>query len=517
MTKMMPTHLSRDEAANPIDTMQFDDGLSPSAFLGSGKGLTYDDFIILPGHIDFAVEDVCLKTRIAKNLELNNPLVSSPMDTVTEHRMAIGMALQGGIGILHYNNALEDQVREVYKVKRFKNGFILDPLVLSPEHTVADIDRIKERYGFAGIPVTEDGKMGSKLLGIVTNRDTDFVTDRSTLVKDVMTSELVTAREGVSLDEAHRVLRDSKKGKLPIIDAQGRLTALISRTDLLKNRDYPLASKDDDNRLLVGAAISTREQDKERLNALVKAGINLVILDSAQGDSIYQIQMIQHIKHSYPHLHVVAGNVVTARQAKHLIEAGADGLRVGMGAGSICTTQKVLAVGRPQATAVYNVSRFAREYNIPIIADGGVSTIGHIAKALSLGASMVMMGSMLAGTDESPGDYFYKDGVRLKKYRGMGSREAMRDGGAKRYLVEQHDVRVAQGVTGAVIDKGPLNSYLPYLLQGIRQSLQDIGTRSVQALHQRLAQDELRFEARSHAAQKEGDVHSLYTYELEMV
>lgn len=498
-------------------TQLYDDGLSPETFFGSGKGFTYDDFIILPGHIDFAIEEVALTTRIARNLELNNPLVSSPMDTVTEHKMAIGMALHGGMGILHYNNSIEEQVAEVHKTKRYKNGFILDPLVLTPMHRVSDLDDIKSRYGFAGIPITEAGTMGSKLLGIVTNRDIDFVVDRSTYLKDVMTKDLVTAQDGVSLEEAHRVLRDSKKGKLPIVDKNNCLLALISRTDLLKNRDYPLASKDSDNRLLVGAAISTREQDKDRLEALVKAGVNVVVLDSAQGDSIYQMRMIQHIKYAYPELSVIAGNVVTARQAKHLIEAGADGLRVGMGAGSICTTQKVLAVGRPQATAVYNVSRFAREYGIPVVADGGVATIGHMAKALSLGASTVMMGSMLAGTDEAPGEYFYKDGVRLKKYRGMGSREAMRDGGAKRYMADHIDVRVAQGVTGAVIDKGSLNSYVPYLLQGLRQSLQDIGTRSVHALHQQLQQNELRFEVRSNASQKEGDVHSLYTYELEMV
>ena len=495
----------------------FEDGLSPETFFVTGKGYTYDDFIILPGHIDFAVEDAQLKTRITKELYLNNPLVSSPMDTVTEARMAIGMALHGGVGIIHYNNTIDEQVTEVAKVKRYKNGFIADPMVLSPTHRVSDIDLIKYQYGFAGIPVTEDGKMGSKLLGIVTTRDTDFVTDRDTPLKEVMTKDLIVAEEGVSLEEAHRMLRDSKKGKLPIVDKQFRLIALISRTDLLKNRDFPQASKDSNNRLLVGAALSTRDHDKARLEALVKAGVDLVILDSAQGDSIYQIDMIRHVKTLYPQIQVIAGNIVTAHQASHLIEAGADALRIGMGAGSICTTQKVLAVGRAQATAVYQAAKFAHQYNVPVIADGGVSTVGHIVKALALGASTVMMGSMLAGTDEAPGEYFYKDGVRLKKYRGMGSLEAMRDGGAKRYMVEQYDVRVAQGVTGAVIDKGSLHSYLPYLSQGVRQSLQDIGTRSLEILHKRLHQNELRFEARSVAAQKEGDVHSLYSFETEMV
>lgn len=508
--------ISPEPTSSPLIENDFQDGLSPEQFFATGKGLTYDDFIILPGHINFAVEDVGLKTQITKGISLNSPLVSSPMDTVTEARTAIGMALHGGMGIIHYNNAIEEQVHQVSTVKRFKNGFISDPLVLSPNHRVSDIDKIRQDYGFAGIPITENGQMNSKLIGIVTNRDTDFVGDRETLIRDVMTTDLVVAHEGVSLEEAHRILRESKKGKLPIVDKLGRLVSLISRTDLLKNRDYPLASKTSDNKLLVGAAISTREKDKFRLDELVKAGIDLVILDSSQGDSTYQIEMVQFIKHHYANLQVIAGNVVTAKQALHLIQAGCDGLRVGMGAGSICTTQKVLAVGRAQATAVFQTSKFAKQYGVPIIADGGVATIGHIVKALALGSSCVMMGSMLAGTDEAPGEYFYKDGVRLKKYRGMGSRDAMKDGSAKRYLVDQHDVRVAQGVSGAVIDKGSLNNYLPYLMQGVRQSLQDIGTPSIEALHQALAKNEIRFEARSFAAQKEGDVHNLYSFEMEM-
>ncbi|MCA9841401.1 MAG: IMP dehydrogenase, partial [Cyanobacteria bacterium HKST-UBA03] len=325
------------------------DGLSGEAMFSSGAGYTYDDFILLPGHIDFSAADVDLSTRLTRHITLQRPITSSPMDTVTESRMAIYMALLGGIGFIHYNNSIEEQAKEVRTVKRFKNGFITDPIVLSPEHRLSDIDAIKKTLGYSGIPITEDGSMGSRLLGIVTNRDIDFVTDRNTPLRDVMTTDLVTADQSASLDEANQILKSSKKGKLPLVDKNFHLVALISRTDLLKNRDYPLASKANNKSLLAGAAVSTRPQDKDRIDALVKEGLDVVIIDSSQGDSVYQIDLIRHIKHHYPELNVIAGNVVTTAQAKHLIEAGADALRVGMGAGSICTTQMVMAVGRPQA------------------------------------------------------------------------------------------------------------------------------------------------------------------------
>eukprot|EP00549_Striatella_unipunctata_P000729 CAMPEP_0118708308 /NCGR_PEP_ID=MMETSP0800-20121206/21795_1 /TAXON_ID=210618 ORGANISM="Striatella unipunctata, Strain CCMP2910" /NCGR_SAMPLE_ID=MMETSP0800 /ASSEMBLY_ACC=CAM_ASM_000638 /LENGTH=531 /DNA_ID=CAMNT_0006611447 /DNA_START=66 /DNA_END=1661 /DNA_ORIENTATION=- len=488
---------------------------------------TYDDLILMPGHIHFPLSEVEISTNLTRNIKLNAPFVSSPMDTVTESNMAIHMALLGGIGIIHSNLSIAEQASQVRKVKKYKNGFITDPLCLSPNHTVQDVIQIKEEFGYSGIPITDTGKMGGRLMGIISNRDVGFLTAPTDgravagiLVKELMTprEKLSVAKEGVSLAEANEILKASKKGKLPVINDRDELVALIARTDLQKNRDFPLSSYHKTNKqLLVGAAIGTRPSDKTRAEALVEAGVDVLVIDSSQGDSVYQLEMIQFLKRNWPNVDVIGGNVVTPTQALHLIQAGVDGLRVGMGIGSICTTQEVCAVGRAQASAVFHVSKCARKYGIPVIADGGIKSTGHVTKALCVGASCVMMGSMLAGTDEAPGEYFYNDGVRLKRYRGMGSLEAMEQGSEKRYVWEssapQKAIKVAQGVSGAVQDKGTLRRYIPYLTQGVRHGMQDAGCVSVEDAWQKLYNDKLRFEIRSPAAQKEGGVHGLHSYE----
>jgi len=487
---------------------------------GSLSGLTYDDLICLPGRINFGVQDVCLASMFSRKIALRTPIVSSPMDTVTESDMAIAMALEGGLGVIHANFPIEVQAREVMKVKRYKSGFIQDPVCVSPTMTISELDQLKSKLGFTGFPVTENGQMGSKLVGLVTKRDTDFIKDPNTTLGSIMTplKDLVTAEEGVDLKAANEILQQSKKGKLPILSKARLLVALVARTDLKKNAEFPNATKDPINKsLLVAAAIGTRPEDKDRVQALSAAGVDAIIIDSSQGDSIFQHEMIRWIKKEFPQIQVVAGNVVTKRQAKNLIECGADGLRVGMGIGSICTTQDVCACGRAQASAVYNVAKVARAYGVPILADGGISSPGHIVKALALGAGAAMCGSLLAGTSESPGEYFYaEDGTRLKRYRGMGSIDAMKKGSDDRYFGATSAIKVAQGVSGNVQDKGSIHRYLPYLTQGLRHGMQDLGVQSVGQLQQRLQEGELRFELRSAAAQREGGVHNLHSFERKL-
>eukprot|EP00164_Ancoracysta_twista_P003827 GFYU01005135.1.p1 GENE.GFYU01005135.1~~GFYU01005135.1.p1 ORF type:complete len:555 (-),score=170.32 GFYU01005135.1:1037-2701(-) len=491
------------------------DGVSAADLFSGAHAYTYNDLIMLPGHIDFAVNDVVVETQLTKNINLRIPMVSSPMDTVTEHAMATNMALNGGMGIIHYNNTIEEQANEVKAVKRFENGFIVDPYCLAPTNTIADVDVLKSKTGFSTVPITDDGRPNSKLLGLVTSRDIDFIKDRTTKLSEVMERDLTVAKDGVNLKEANDMMHTSKKGKLPIVDDDGNLVAMISRSDLRKHRNFPNALKNPQTKqLLCGAAIGTRPSDRERLEALASVGVDVIVIDSSQGDSSFQIEMINHIKRTHPDIDVIAGNIVTQKQARNLIDAGADGLRVGMGVGSICTTQEVCAVGRPQGTAVYKTSLYARNFGVPVIADGGIKAVSDVIKALTLGASCVMMGSMLAGTEEAPGQYFYKDGIRLKKYRGMGSLDAMNKGSTIRYSVEDGpSVRVAQGVSGAVLDKGSVKDFLPYVVQGIKHGLQDVGARSLPDLWEQTYSGQVRFEVRTNAAQVEGGVHSLYTYE----
>ncbi|KAF4217394.1 hypothetical protein CNMCM8980_003838 [Aspergillus fumigatiaffinis] len=510
------------------------DGLDVDTLLDSDKhgALTYNDFLILPGYIGFPASDVTLDTPVTKRVSLKVPLLSSPMDTVTEHNMAIHMALLGGLGVIHHNCSPEDQAEMVRKVKRYENGFILDPVVLSPKATVGEAKELKAKWGFGGFPVTENGTLRSKLVGMVTSRDIQFHTNLNDPVTAIMSTDLVTAPAGTTLAEANNVLRSSKKGKLPIVDANGNLVSLLSRSDLMKNLHYPLASKlPDSKQLICAAAIGTREEDKHRLKLLVEAGLDIVILDSSQGNSIYQIEMIKWVKKTFPEIDVIAGNVVTREQAAALIAAGADGLRIGMGSGSACITQEVMAVGRPQAVAVRSVASFAARFGVPCIADGGVQNVGHIVKGLAMGASTVMMGGLLAGTTESPGEYFVSnEGQLVKAYRGMGSIAAMEDkkagagskdskasnAGTARYFSEKDRVLVAQGVAGSVLDRGSVTKFVPYLVAGVQHSLQDIGVKSLDDLHDGVNKGIVRFEMRSASAMAEGNVHGLHSYDKKL-
>ncbi|CAK0778918.1 hypothetical protein CVIRNUC_004666 [Coccomyxa viridis] len=492
------------------------DGYTAAQLFGQGTTYTYDDVIFLPGHINFGAHEVDLNTYVTRKLKLATPVVSSPMDTVTEADMAITMAMMGGMGFLHYNMTTEGQVAQAKRVKQHVPGFVTSPAALAPQSTIADFEALKAKRDVRGACITEDGQPGSKLLGIVTSRDTDFINDRHTPLSDVMTRDVETAPESASLEHVLEQLKKSKRNLLPIVDSQGHLVRLATKAGFLEEQRAPrraACSADGGGRLLVGAAVGTRDDDRARVDALRAAdALDAVILDSSQGDSTYQLEMLAHVKRAHPDLQVVCGNVVTGRQARSLIDGGADALRVGMGSGSICTTQEVCAVGRGQAAAVYQVSRVADQCGVPTIADGGIQNSGHIAKALSLGASTVMCGSLFAGTTEAPGEYFMVDGVRVKAYRGMGSLEAMAKGSEARYHSDTQSLKVAQGVAGTVRDKGSIRTTVPFLAQAVRQGFQDMGVRSIADAHRALKQGSMRLEARSSAAQAEGNIHDMHSF-----
>lgn len=487
-------------------------------------GFTYDDIILLPGQINFDIGDVELETQFSRRITLKAPIVSSPMDTVTESRMAIAIALHGGIGVIHRKMDIEAQVGEVVKVKKYKNGFITDPKCLSPTMKMSEYLQLRASAGFNGFPVTSDGKMGSTLVGLVTRRDTDFMEHEGhLLVSEFMTpfDKLFTAPENVSLEEAYQLVAKSKKSKLPIISEDRRLVALVSQTDLKKRNDFPLATKSANKSLRVAAAVGTHPSEQGRVRALAIAGVDAVVIDQKQGDTSEQADMIRWIKKEVPEIDVIGGNVVTRMQAKHLVDAGADGLRVGMGVGSVSRAQDVAACGRAQASAVFHTSLIAREAGIPIIADGGIGSPGHIIKSLCMGASVAMCGSLLAGCEESPGDYFFSEtGMRLKAIRGNQSLETLNRSSSEkdqgRMKRSGAQIMVAQGVSGTVQDKGSMFSYLPYLMQSLKHGLQDIGMQSVTKLHNNLHSFQLRFELRSAAAQKEGGVHGLHSFERKL-
>ena len=396
-----------------------------------GEGITFDDVLLVPAFSEVIANDVDTRTRLTNKIQLNIPLMSASMDTVTEHRMAIAMARQGGIGIIHKNMSIEEQAEEVDKVKRSENGVITDPFSLSPEHTIQDADDLMAKYRISGVPITE----GTKLVGIITNRDLKFETDFSKKIKESMTSEgLVTAKEGITLEEAKQILGKARKEKLPIVDDDFNLKGLITIKDIEKQIKYPNAAKDDQGRLLCGAGVGITADVLDRVQALVNAHVDVIVVDSAHGHSANVLRVVRMVKDKFPDLQVIAGNVATGAGAKALIEAGADCVKIGIGPGSICTTRVVAGIGVPQITAIMSAYEEAKKAGIPIIADGGIKYSGELTKAIAAGADVCMLGSMLAGCDESPGDFELYQGRKYKVYRGMGSLAAMENGSKDRYF-----------------------------------------------------------------------------------
>jgi len=443
------------------------------------EGITFDDVLLVPAYANVVPNAIDVSTYLTKSIKLNIPLMSAGMDTVTEHRMAIAMARQGGIGIIHKNMTIEEQADEVDKVKRSENGVITDPFSLSPEHTLKDADELMGKFRISGVPITE----GKKLVGIITNRDLKFETDFSKKIKESMTSEnLITAKEGITLDEAKEILAKARKEKLPIVDDDYNLKGLITIKDIEKTIKYPLSAKDEQGRLLCGAAIGITANVLERVEALVNAKVDIVVLDSAHGHSENVINCLKMIKDKYPDLQVIAGNVATGDGTRALIEAGADAVKVGMGPGSICTTRVVAGIGVPQISAVMDSYEVAKEYGIPIIADGGIKYSGDITKAIAAGANVCMMGSMFAGCEESPGEFELYQGRKYKVYRGMGSIAGMENGSKDRYFQSNAKKLVPEGVEGRVAYKGLVEDTVFQLLGGLRSGMGYCGVKSIEDL-----------------------------------
>ena len=466
------------------------------------QGLTFDDVLLIPAESDVLPGDVDLHTNLTKKIVLNIPLMSAAMDTVTESRMAIAIAREGGIGIIHKNMSIGAQAEQVDMVKRSENGVITNPFFLAPGHTLGEANELCAKYRISGVPICDNGK----LIGIITNRDMKFETDMSQLIDNVMTKEnLVTAPEGTTLEEAREILRKHKIEKLPIVDKDFHLKGLITIKDIEKAQVYPNSARDEKGRLLCGAAIGVTSDVLDRVRALVDAGADLLCLDSAHGHSHNILECVKRIKALYPDIQLIAGNVATAAGTRALIEAGVDGVKIGIGPGSICTTRVVAGIGVPQITAVYDAACVAREYGVPVIADGGVKYSGEITKALAAGASVVMLGSLLAGCEEAPGETEVYQGRQFKTYRGMGSLGAMNRGSKDRYFQVGSKKLVPEGVEGRVPFKGSASDTIYQMMGGLRSGMGYCGCRTVADL-----QEKAQFVQITSAGLKESHPHDIY-------
>ena len=467
-----------------------------------GDGITFDDVLLVPSYSEVIPNQVCLKTHLTKDIELNIPMMSAGMDTVTEHRMAIAMARQGGIGIIHKNMSIEEQAEEVDKVKRSENGVITDPFYLSPEHTLGDANDLMAKFRISGVPITE----GKKLVGIITNRDLKFETDFSKKIKECMTSEgLITAPEGITLDEAKKILAGARKEKLPIVDKDGNLSGLITIKDIEKQIKYPNSAKDKQGRLLGGAGVGVTANILDRVDALVKSKVDVIVIDTAHGHSANVLRVVKMVREKYPDLAIIAGNVATGEATEALIQAGVDAVKVGIGPGSICTTRVVAGIGVPQITAIMDCYAVAKKYGIPIIADGGIKYSGDMTKAIAAGANVCMMGSIFAGCDESPGTFELFQGRKYKVYRGMGSIAAMENGSKDRYFQQDAKKLVPEGVEGRVAYKGLVEDTVFQLIGGIRSGMGYCGTKTIEEL-----KENGKFVKISAASLKESHPHDIH-------